>query len=69
MMNKDFLICAISFERTFLSGFSFRGRGGAFWASSKATDFRFLDIFIVGDAGPVCGRVGENGTVGPIISR
>lgn len=36
----------MSFERTSLSGFSFTDLGGAFWPPSKATDFRFLDIFI-----------------------
>jgi len=47
-VGEYFLICAMSFERTALSGFSFAGRGGALCPSSKATDFRFLDIFIVG---------------------
>jgi hypothetical protein len=62
---KHFLICVMSLERTCLSGFSFTGRGGMFWASSKATDFRFLDIFIVER------RRGwgteKNGKDGPII--
>ena len=70
MMNKDFLICAMSFERTSLSGFSFTGRGGAFLPSSSAPDFRFLDIFIAEDGretpGPY-GRMGKNGKAGPII--
>jgi len=50
-MSGHFLIWAMSFERTSLSGFSLRGLGGAFWPSSKATDFRFLDIFIVESGG------------------
>ena len=37
----------MSFESTSLSGFSFTGLGGTFWPSSKTTDFRFFDIFIV----------------------
>ena len=59
---NDFLIWVTSFERTSLSGFSFTDLGGAFWPSSKATDFRFLDIFIVEN-----GRErGKNGMAGPI---
>ena len=46
VMTEYFLIWVMSLERTSLRGFSFKGRGGAFWPSSKATDFRFLDIFI-----------------------
>lgn len=46
-MTEHFLICAMSLERTSLRGFSFRGRGGVSWPSSKATDFRFLDNFMV----------------------
>jgi hypothetical protein len=60
IVDKHFLICAMSFERTCLSGFSFTGRGGMFWASSKATDFRFLDIFIVETPGMY--GMGKNGT-------
>jgi hypothetical protein len=47
-VSEHFLIWATSLERTSLSGFSFTGLGGAFGPSSKATDFRFLDIFIAG---------------------
>jgi len=60
-VGEHFLIWATSLERTSLSGFSFTDLGGAFWPSSKATDFRFLAIFIL--------SVWENGkewTVGPI---
>jgi len=46
-MGEHFLIWATSFERTSLRGFSFTDLGVTFWPSSKATDFRFLDIFIV----------------------
>lgn len=46
-MGDHFLIWAMSLERTSLSGFSFTDLGGASWPPSKATDFRFLDIFIV----------------------
>ena len=46
-MTEHFLICAISLERTCLSGFSFTGRGGTSWVSWKTTDFRFLDDFMV----------------------
>ena len=59
----------MSFARTSLSGFSFTGRGGTLWRSSKATDFRFLDIFIAGGGrrrGSVW-RMGKNGKAGPII--
>lgn len=70
-MTEHFLICVMSLKRTCLSGFNFRGRGGAFWPSSKATDFRFLDVFM----GRKCERetpgiwMGEgekDGTPGPI---
>lgn len=47
VVDKHFFIWAMSFERTSLRGFSFKGRGGAFCGLSKATDFRFLDDFIV----------------------
>ena len=47
VVDKHFFIWAMSFERTSLRGFSFKGRGGTFCGLSKATDFRFLDDFIV----------------------
>ena len=45
-MDEHFLIWAMSFESTSLSGFSFTDLGRAFWSCSNATDFRFLGIFI-----------------------
>lgn len=69
VMTGHFFICVMSLERTCLRGFSFKGRGEAFWGSSKTTDFRFLDVFMGGrDAGKLDGGTEKNGTDGPIIS-
>jgi hypothetical protein len=72
VITGHFFICVMSLERTCLRGFSFRGRGGAFWPSSKATDFRFLGVFM-GRKREVetrglgwMGGTEKNGTDGPI---